>query len=544
MAFIYPPGIFFIGFILKTVKNMFAFLYIFQIFVPFLVFFMVSKYHSQVFAFLLSIFSIIHFTNCVWWSPDWIIQPMILLCLYTMIRNLDTQKINNLELVLLGFFTGIVTIIKHNIGFSLLFTLIVFIFINTAIITWQNKLMEQKNVGQIMVYFLLTLFLSFGALFTLNNLHFDAFLYYVFFYLFLISFLLILTFKRFLIVNPKSFLRNFMLLLLSFSLLPVCTFIKFGSVYGFFQYFYSLFVMHRKFQYIWDFGIIGFARKYIHFMNKPITFENMFVNYQAGLEVLFLLMPLFVNAWIIFLIFQKNNRPHLKTLLLASTIGICGTFMFFPLEGVHNLLSKVIIHFILFFYSLRFSPPKLVNLLKLFFYILILPSLLFGFYTIVKYPVMKKDFRWSDLEEINRRLKLPVERNLVEELEKQVMIIKNSTKGCPYYVIDSSGGVLFTLCTFINNIYPQYYIEMREGILDAKVADAIIETISQLEFIVVNFADYENYINKRIRDPFFYEIFQFIVTNFKIYDVYKLPPTKLEFSSCSQICDFLVMRKI
>ena len=107
-----------------------------------------------------------------------------------MIRNLDTQKINNLELVLLGFFTGIVTIIKHNIGFSLLFTLIVFIFINTAIITWQNKLMEQKNVGQIMVYFLLTLFLSFGALFTLNNLHFDAFLYYVFFYLFLISILI------------------------------------------------------------------------------------------------------------------------------------------------------------------------------------------------------------------------------------------------------------------------------------------------------------------------------------------------------------------
>ena len=63
----YPPGLFTLSNILGSVHNIFIFLAVIQLLVPFLIYHLIKKVSSNIIAFLIAILSVVYFTNINWW---------------------------------------------------------------------------------------------------------------------------------------------------------------------------------------------------------------------------------------------------------------------------------------------------------------------------------------------------------------------------------------------------------------------------------------------------------------------------------------------
>ena len=92
-----------------------------------------------------------------------------------------------------------------------------------------------------------------------------------------------------------------------------------------------------------------------------------------------------------------------------------------------------------------------------------------------------------------------------------------------------------------NNLYPQFYTEMRKGIMNQEVTQAIISSLQQVTFVLVNSNDYQKYLAKQQDDPNMAQILKFINENYVIVDQYEAPKEKS--SSISQIYSFLILKK-
>ena len=109
------PGIFILTWFLGSVSGIFTFLFVFQMGVPLLVFYLLRRVSSNVTAVLFGLFSTSYFTAYSWWAPDWIIQPIMLLSVLFLLLSWK-NKIAVPGLVLIGLLTGLILILKHNIG--------------------------------------------------------------------------------------------------------------------------------------------------------------------------------------------------------------------------------------------------------------------------------------------------------------------------------------------------------------------------------------------------------------------------------------------
>jgi len=143
---------------------------------------------------------------------------------------------------------------------------------------------------------------------------------------------------------------------------------------------------------------------------------------------------------------------------------------------------------------------------------------------------------------LSKAISMPMEKRLSEELSKQVEVIERSIKGRQYYVIDSSGGTLACLMALVNNNCPQYYHEMRNGVLKQEVTNAIIDSIGRLPFILVKQSDYNDFSQGRPQDMFMCKVIDFIRKNYDIIDRYDAPQDQSK--SIKQIYSFFIMKNM
>jgi len=86
---------------------------------------------------------------------------------------------------------------------------------------------------------------------------------------------------------------------------------------------------------------------------------------------------------------------------------------------------------------------------------------------------------------------LPIQQPVAGILQRQSDAIRRFTGGQPYYVVDSSGGSLIGVSAMAGNPSPQYYIELRKGIFDGAVAQAVIAELRNKSFVIANKTDYD-----------------------------------------------------
>lgn len=527
-SFIYPPGIYLLTKILGNVSNIFIFLFIIQLAVPLLIFKLLYSVSSVSIAFFCSLLATCFFVNPNCWSPDFIIQPIMLtVILLLMIGKGEEKIIHPSTLAVIGFLSGLIMILKHNIGVFFVIVCITLIFLR-SLRFYDNEVNKRQ-----ILFIVLAGYIILGIIFLSKVMYFDEVVFFLFPYFLFWGIVTCLMMKnRALNINvPKAFKET--LIFASTSLvLPISIFFWFGSVIGYARYWHSLFGMGFEYLPVWDIGII---RNLGFYWRDIVKAKNINLLAQLRMDAAILaqtglhLFPFVVNCFIgvklfYFLRGKAASSAGMKKCLEVTSMGIMGMFMFFPLEGYHILSTKLFIFcFIMFFLISKQSSKKLTTLIKLILIILVAPIIVYSMIRPIKAFKQTTSHGSNKLQNV---IGMPMRKELAEELDKQVAVIERSIKGNQYYVIDTTGATLTSLLAIVNNNYPQYYLEMRKEVLNQEVTDTIISTISRLPFVLIDYNGYNDYLHKQQNDPFMAQIMDYIFKNYNVVDRYNVPEDK------------------
>lgn len=533
----YPPGIYLLSYILGNLKNIFLFSFIVQSVIPILSYRLFRSVSSPLVSLLISIFSSFYFIATNWWSPDFLIQPLIMIGLIILLTDTGKSEINGWhKFIYLGLITGIVIILKHNEGIFWGVLVVSYLFFRSIMFSGDSQYTKKRPL----LFALFAGYFAFGFLFLSKQIHADATVYYLLPYF---TFLGLITYyilkNKYVGFESVIFLRNSFSFCVAALIIPLFTFVWVGSALGYARYF-SSFDMGLQYQSVWDRGISGVLELYGKFQ-ESLTLENIFSNYQAIIIIGLFILPFIINCLVdikLFYMLRNKGAESLKKYLEITSLSIIGIFMFYPLEAYHILATKLFIFLFVLLYVFKNYPQRFSGSLKFLIIILVIPIILYSIYQPLNISRIETSHGSPQVE---KAIGMPMEKRLAEELSQQAAVINRATQGNPYYVIDSSGESLTSLMAIENNLYPQFYTEMRKGIMNQEVTQAIISSLQQVTFVLVNSNDYQKYLAKQQDDPNMAQILKFINENYVIVDQYEAPKEKS--SSISQIYSFLILKK-
>jgi hypothetical protein len=529
-ALIYPPGLYGFNVLTGKVSGLYWTLFLFQLAVGPLLYRLAAKTTPRVGALLLALLATYYFTRTNWWTPDFLIQPLML-CGVLLLLGRDLRRGAIFHLLLLGQIVGLVIAFKHNVGVFFAILCGTRLFLDA----FKPARDSRSRQGMIAASVLLAGFLAFIPIFGGRLIHNDEWLFYLLAYA---SFWMVFIFflkKESLVFDLSRFLRNSAIFSISALALPGLIFLAFGSVVGYGRYWHALFGMGLKFLPIWDHGIINKIGQHL----SGGSVANLYHSLTVGTMFLLPLAVNLVAVWSVgraTFVGQGSVRNRLAQFRTAS-LGVMGVFMFFPLEGYHILASKLFLFIFVGAYFLRRVRPQAIVPVGYALAFMLLPVLALGTYrgisalqaeTVSGSPVMQ------------RAIGLPLQKDIAEELAHQLEVIRRNVRGEPYYVIDSSGGTLIGLAALEDNKLPQYYVEMRAGILDDEVVAAIKADLTTRPFVIVNADDYARRDQMEL-DSHLKEILIYIDRRYVQVDAYEGPQPRP--APIAQLLDFIVMRK-
>lgn len=528
ISFIYPPGIHLLAKILGNVSNIFIFLFILQLAVPLLIFRLLRSVSSVSIAMFCSLLATCFFVNPNCWSPDFIIQPiMSTVILLLMIGKGEENSIRPSTLAVIGFLSGLIIIIKHNIGVFFVIVCITLIFLR-SLGFYDNKVNKRQ-----MLFIVLVGYFSLGVIFLSKVMYFDEVVFFLFPYFLFWGIVTCLMIKnRSCNLNVPKFFKGTLIFTSTSLVLPVSIFFWFGSVIGYARYWHSLFGMGFEYLPMWDIGIVrnlGFYWRDIVKAKNINLFTQLRMDFALLARIGLHLFPFIVNCFIGIKLFsflrgKATSSVGMKKCLEVTSMGIMSMFMFFPLEGYHILSTKLFIFcFITFFLISKQSSEKLTAFIKPILIILVVPIIMYSVIRPIKAFKQTTSYGSNKLQNV---IGMPMRKELAEELDKQVAVIERSIKGNQYYVIDTTGATLTSLLAIVNNSYPQYYLEMRKEVLNQEVTDTIISTISRLPFVLIDYSGYNDYLHKQQNDPCMAQIMDYIFKNYNVVDRYNVPEDK------------------
>lgn len=522
-SLIYPPGIYILTKFLGSVRNIYIFLFLGQVFVPLLIFNFLYRRHGRGIAMACSALSVCYLTNVNWWAPDFIIQPLMLTAILLMLVSIDdpVRKFKPYMLCVAGILSGTIMLLKHNIGLFFAILCITMIFFRS------QKEVSGKNEGISKLLSLLIVggYLAFGVIFYFKTLYFDEVIFYLLPYLiFWIAIGYCVARGDSFSLDIASLFKNVSIFVLSMLILPVSVFLWIGDAVGYGRYFHSLFGMGFDYLAIWDHGILGILKQYTS-ISSITNIKAIYRNILSIIYSILFTMPLLVNSvgavmFVCAIRYRTKLSVELKKYAEIISMGIIGMFMFYPLEGYHILSTKLFLFIFILSYILKPYIDKWRLPVAIVLITLIVPHVLNSFIKLAKLPQIATSY---GSETLQRVIALPIEKRLSEELDKQVATIQRSVGGHKYYVLDSTGTTLTSLLAIVNNKYPQYYLEMRKGILNKEVIAAIKGDLTHVPYVIVNKNDFERYENNTLDDPYLSDLLAFTRDNFQPIDVYEAP---------------------
>ncbi len=529
-ALIYPPGIYLATLYLPSAVSLFYALFALQFVVPLLLYRMLSACTSPTVALLAASLGLFFFTRSDWVAPDFVIQPFMMITLLLLLPTERRTTVSSLMPVVAGLLTGIVMVFKQNIGVFLA------ILCGTLFFLASFRAQQPGTVlrGRREAFSLLSGFCVFALVFGSRLLHWDEIPYYLLPYV--VFWLLFVAFLRSspLSFDVAGFTRQSLVYGTFTLLLPAAVFLAFGSIVGYGRYWHALFGMGLKFLHIWDHGIVGMIRNQVSFASLTTTYQSL------AMAPLFV-MPLAVNAMAVGCLCADSITPAMTfaTRLLhfrVAALGIMATFMFFPLEGYHILSTKLFIYVWVGLFFLERSLPRAVPAAATMMALALVPVVIHALSRPVAILRMETATGTPDLQQV---IGMPMQKDIARELASQVDVLRRTILGAPYFIVDSSGGILIALAALVDTVLPQYYIEMRNGILDREVTEAIKTEIATRPFVVVNADDFERR-NASETDPYLREIIAFIGQRFTAVDLYRPPVPKP--ASFHHLLGFIIMK--
>ena len=531
--FIYPPGLYFLSQILGNVRNMFIFLFLIQLTVPVLIFELLRRIASFFIAMLCAFLSIYYMTNCNWWVPDWIIQPIMLSAILLLWRKRSSgTNWSRLKLILAAVLAGVIAILKHNIG-------VFFIIVCATLILFRSMQSHENRNGckrHATLICLIAGYFTFGFIFLSKVIYFDEIIFYLFpYFVFWALFLYFVMTNKSLVFDVKNYVKEMIIFIPTALLIPGIMFWLIGDVVGYSRYWHSLFGMGLQCLPIWDYGIVSMLKQSLSGLGN---IRNVKSNYLTLIKSALFIFPFIVNCCVIGKIFycmkkRSVSSTDIRKYFEVGSMSIMSMFMFFPLEGYHILATKLFIFCFVLVYFIRSFFGKVSVFLKLVLILMFIPVVLSVF---IK-PVRMFERPTSSGSEILRNtIAMPMEKRLSEELDKQIEVIERSVRGRKYYTISTSPHLM----ALVNNNCPQYYLLIGKYFWNQDVANSIIDTVRRLPFVIVGQKDYNKYLLGQDDDPLMWKIMDFIRNNFTIIDRYNASPDKS--TSINQAYSFNVMR--
>lgn len=525
----YPPAIYVLPRFLGSVRNIFAFLFLLQAGVPALVYSFLRRAARPLPALLAALLSCYYCVNVVWWTPDYILQPFMLLGAI-LLWDLTAEERGRpwARLAALGVLSGLITVIKHNEG----------VFWGAAagaalLVRSVDFAGARARGARAWLYGALAAYGAFGAVFLSKQTHADAVVYY------LLPFAVYwAALARAVAARPAAgfaasgFLAEAAVYAAWAAVIPGAVFLWVGGAVGYARYFAS-FGMGLDYRPIWDFGILGVLRHVV--LLRPVRGPaDALYDYNALLLGGLLLSPFLASAWAAARCWGGRTDPDRadpRPFWLAGALSVMGVFLLYPLEGAHILKTKLFLFAFTALYLLRGTalPAKACLAMAL----ALLPV---AFAAAAKPLRALRTRAGAPAPALRSRLGLRVEGRLAAELERQVAVLERSIRGGRYYVLDTSSS-LTALPALYDNAYPQYYLEMRPGILNQEAADAMLADLRRVDFVVVRDEDYRD----AGPDPYFRQLVGFVRENFSPVDRYEAPAAA--GLSTQQVYGFLVMKR-
>jgi len=435
-----------------------------------------------------------------------------------LVVNLNNKKvIPTWAIFLLGQFIGMIFLLKQNIGLFFLITCGSWLFHQCLSINGDCRNKKRRYRNLIVPVLVVLGYLVFGIIFYLVSTKLDSKIYFLAPYAIYVALLGTLVFKGSLVVEKGLFFFNGSVLFVSTMLLPLTVFIYFGSVIGYADYGYSLFGMGLRAREIWDVGIVTTL------LDRISSSVGLWQAYHLAVITSMLCVPIVVNASAVLLMLYKyifdKDKKELLTLIQISGLSIVGIFTLYPLEGVHIISTKLFISlFVGGFLITAIVKTNKRTFNKIVALALLLICILSGRHF---YVYLNTEYVDGGTV-LDRVVSMPMRTQIAEELNRQIEVISRNVIKEPYYIIDSSGADLMSVAALIGTMKPQYYVEMRDGILDNRVVNAIIEDLETRDWVLVNSSDFDNRKSED-SDVHLRELLQYIDGKYDIVDAYKKP---------------------
>ena len=524
-SLIYPPGIYILSKLLGNVRNVFYFLFVVQATVPLLVFRLLSPISPRLFAFAVAILITSICTSACTWYPDFIIQPIMAGVLVVIL--VGDKKLNLSQLVLCGIASGLIVLLKHNIG-------IFFMVLCGTIIFFQSSSFSEKNNSRIPAYFFLLGFLGFGLLFLTKLPHVDEIVFYLFPYFAFWTYILYLFHTGKLHLNSVDFLRRGAIYTMTALVMPVVIFLHFVDVIGFKRYWHSLFGMGLDHIAFWDTGIIAIARSYANF-------SSIGAGYMSLILLTTILAPLFINLTGVGALYfcQTDNNQEKLERIIAVSVGVMAVFLLFPLEDHKIAITKFFIFGYVFSRLLRNLRQLSWRILTVLVVLLLIPSSWLAwrhFQSVIETPVA------SSTPTINKIVGLPMNESIARELDGQIRILQRAIDGKPYFVLASPTYNLMYLPILVDNVNPQYYVRFDNMAMTSDVVRATIMEIQRFPYVIIPSGDYQDYLSGKLVDTGFGEILTYVANGYEVVDEFVKPTSSA--IAAKHIDDFLVLKKV
>lgn len=517
----YGPLNYLLSLWLGAVQHLFWFSFAVQAFVPVFAYRLLSTVTSKLNAFLIAVFLVAVTIQVQWWSPDFLIQPLLLALLY--LWSKDGDQVGARRIVAIGLLIAVIGTLKYHEGLILMTAIGGGLMFRLAVSD------APRRISNFIDTLIVTLcFSTVVVFFTKHFLFVDEWLYYTFPSIALIFSIYYLLSKHNarVLTNPKT-VRTLLIYAIAALSLPALSFTMFGGEFGYSKYFYATFQMGLNFLPVWDIGIVALILR-----------EHIGILHKAFMSAM-LAIPFIVNTFIVVRLANTVSNSAIafiakREAVAVGSIPVLGIYALYPLEGYHILISKLgLFIFPLLYFTGRI--PSVKKRLSIVLVVLLVPLL--GYKITQRWDL--RALNNNDLAspaEVESVVGIPLAKPLARELARQVETIKgNVPSGCSYYAVDASGGGIIGLATIVPNGIKQPYIDMRPGFLDGASVDIINNQLTSVDFVLLRKKDMDDHVSGATRNAKIEPILSRLHDDFEVIATYE--------GGISGFVDFVVLRR-
>lgn len=527
------PGLYLLSAALKSVAGAYWLLFGAQLVFLFSFFRLLCWRLSPLVSALVSVWAAYYLTKTNWWAADWVIQPLMVICISTLVFDENKDGISTPKLAAVGLLAGVIFLFKQNIG--VFFALMVSSWLYIGSYSRANALDNRNEpLGRLAGAISFGCIALFVPIFGARVISVDEMVYYLGPYVAFWTLFYLYVRKTELSLALGKASRQIGLFLIFASMIPAFLYFQVGSVIGYKTYWHALFGMGIEFLPIWDKGIINTIRMHMS--------DGGAVNYyHSGVLAILFALPLVVNSLSVGLlgknlVFGEGVHGGLRDFQIAG-LGIMGALLFFPLEGYHNLATKLFIFIFLLVSYLPSMPKLIVRLLGGVVLVMSLAVMALGASRFNSKLMLDKS---SGSPEMASSIGVAIKKELADDIDRQLKVIGRAVGKSGFYGVGHGASYFVALAEIAGSPGRQYYLIHSPQMLNYATVEAIKKEMTGFNYAIVLARDFAER-NLATKEKGLADILKYLEQNFELIDEYVSPNENPDYFH--DRVNFIVLRR-